>query len=355
MANTLENTPIPTTELSTDLTGISNGEIFTLIVMLIVSTLSLSGNLLVIGAVYMRESLRTPNNLLLLNLAIADLGQGIIAMPLRMTEVFNRGTEPLVSCQFVLFVTILFFGGSMITVALISIDRFIAIRWPFLYVKAVTRGAVLAAIACCWSFMVILAAVPYMGAASTPTISTKFCFYSQYLSKAYLLAMFSIVNILIVVILLFTNVYLLKETIRHITRIKMLVAPMPSNVGSLNVPEAESAASRTSNRPSIVPSPGEGQAGQTRAGYNRFIKATRVTLVVVGFTIVLTTPIMLIDLVSIWNPNSSPPIVTRISVAMAYANSCVNPWIFARLNKLYRQTYIEVLKKLRSFLLCKTQ
>lgn len=353
MADTLQNTSIPTTALSTDSIGMHPGEIFTLIVMLVVSTLSLTGNLLVIGAVYMRQSLRTPNNLLLLNLAIADLGQGIVAMPLRMTEVFNRGTEPLVPCQFVLFVTILFFGGSMITVALISIDRFIAIRWPFLYVKSVTSGTILPAIACCWVFTVLLAAVPYMGAAATPTVATKFCFYSQYLSKAYLLAMFSIVNILIVVILLFTNVYLLKETIRHITRIKMLVAPISWNGNSQNV--AAEFVSQGSNDAAIVRSPEPGQApGQTRAHYHRFIKATRVTLVVVGFTIVLTTPIMVIDLVSIWNPGSSPPIVTRISVAMAYANSCVNPWIFARLNKLYRQTYIEVLKRVRNFLLCKT-
>ncbi len=71
--------------------SITNGEIFTLIVMLVVTALSLVGNLLVIGAVYIKESLRTPNNMYLVNLAIADLGQGIIAIPLRMSEIFNRG------------------------------------------------------------------------------------------------------------------------------------------------------------------------------------------------------------------------------------------------------------------------
>lgn len=71
--------------------SMTNGEIFTLIVMLVVTALSLVGNLLVIGAVYIRESLRTANNMFLVNLALADLGQGIIAIPLRMTEIFNRG------------------------------------------------------------------------------------------------------------------------------------------------------------------------------------------------------------------------------------------------------------------------
>ena len=70
---------------------LSDGEIFTLIVMLVVTALSLVGNLLVIAAVYIRESLRTPNNIFLVNLALADLGQGIVAIPLRMTEIFNRG------------------------------------------------------------------------------------------------------------------------------------------------------------------------------------------------------------------------------------------------------------------------
>jgi hypothetical protein len=77
-----------------------------------------------------------------------------------------------------------------------------------------------------------------------------------------------------------------------------------------------------------------------------------VTIAVVGFTIVLTTPIMVIDLVSIWCPTCSPSIITRVAVAMAYANSCVNPWIFAGFNKLYRETYVEVLRRLKNFLLC---
>ena len=80
-----------TTPSPVAMSGITNGEIFTLIVMLVVTALSLVGNLLVIGAAYIRESLRTPNNLILVNLAVADLGQGIIAIPLRMTEIFNRG------------------------------------------------------------------------------------------------------------------------------------------------------------------------------------------------------------------------------------------------------------------------
>lgn len=79
------------TEIPDGSGSITNGEIFTLAVMLVVTGLSLVGNLLVIGAVYIKESLRTPNNMLLVNLAIADLGQGIIAIPLRMTEIFNRG------------------------------------------------------------------------------------------------------------------------------------------------------------------------------------------------------------------------------------------------------------------------
>ena len=84
--------PFTSTTLPPIGTGsINNAEIFTLIVMLVVTALSLIGNLLVIGAVYIRESLRSPNNMLLVNLAFADLGQGIIAIPLRMTEIFNRG------------------------------------------------------------------------------------------------------------------------------------------------------------------------------------------------------------------------------------------------------------------------
>ena len=137
-------------------------------------------------------------------------------------------------CLLVLYVTILFFGVSMITVALISTDRFVAIRWPFLYVQCFTQGSVLTSIMCTWIFMVIFSSIPYLGAAVKPDIPTKFCFYSQYLSKAYLLAMFSLINILIIVILLFTNIYLLKQTLRHIIKIKSQVIPMAWDEQSQN-------------------------------------------------------------------------------------------------------------------------
>ena len=89
--------PITSTVSTPSGTGsMTNGEIFTLVVMLVVTALSLVGNLLVIAAVYIRESLRTPNNMFLVNLALADLGQGIIAIPLRMTEIFNRGKKMVV-------------------------------------------------------------------------------------------------------------------------------------------------------------------------------------------------------------------------------------------------------------------
>ena len=147
---------------------------------------------------------------------------------------FFLGTEPLVPCLLVLYVTILFFGVSMITVAMISTDRFIAIRWAFLYAQLFTRGRVLTTIMCIWLFMVMFSSIPYLGAAVEPDIPTKFCFYSQYLSKAYLLTMFSLINILISAILLFTNIYLLKQTLRHIIKIKSQVIPMAWDESTLN-------------------------------------------------------------------------------------------------------------------------
>ena len=95
MSTLSENSSSPTIAMTSSPPGgtgsMTNGEIFTLIVMLVVTALSLVGNLLVIAAVYIRESLRTPNNMFLVNLALADLGQGIVAIPLRMSEIFNRG------------------------------------------------------------------------------------------------------------------------------------------------------------------------------------------------------------------------------------------------------------------------
>ena len=78
--------------------------IVTSIFMVVVSVVAVFGNLMVIVAILWNKRLRTvPYNFLFLNLAVADMLQGAIAMPLRLADQLNQADKkPLIPCLVVI-------------------------------------------------------------------------------------------------------------------------------------------------------------------------------------------------------------------------------------------------------------
>lgn len=156
------------TDLNT-LTYVSTGSLVLQVsLVLTVILAALLGNALMVHAFYITPSLHTLNNMLTMNLGVADLGVGALVLPTWLISL-ARGTESLQPpfsaawCQFAAFATVLFLFVSVVSLAWIALDRYLTICRPLAYPLAVTRRRVYLLLMGTWTVGLLLAAGPLLG------------------------------------------------------------------------------------------------------------------------------------------------------------------------------------------------
>ncbi|XP_066533509.1 trace amine-associated receptor 13c-like [Hoplias malabaricus] len=113
--------------------------------------LTVCGNLLVIISVCHFKQLHTPTNMLILSLAVSDFLIGLFVLPIALislTEscwIFSR-----VFCICFLLTAYTVTGTSIMDIALIAVDRYVALSNPFLYTRAVSVSIMCFVVLCNW-------------------------------------------------------------------------------------------------------------------------------------------------------------------------------------------------------------
>ena len=124
------------------------------------SFVAVTGNLVIVLAILRNSSLHTPSYVLLCNLAISDLGVGLVAQPLfialRVAE--SRGQVDLACKLGVAYFSIAGWLAwlSLLTVTAISVDRFLAVHLAIKYRSAVTVRKAKLVVAFLWIIAVIV-------------------------------------------------------------------------------------------------------------------------------------------------------------------------------------------------------
>uniref|UniRef100_A0A673GVN4 Trace amine-associated receptor 13c-like n=1 Tax=Sinocyclocheilus rhinocerous TaxID=307959 RepID=A0A673GVN4_9TELE len=118
-----------------------------------VSLLTVCGNLLVIISVSHFKQLHTPANILILSLAVSSLLVGVFVMPLHLSWVIEScWISGSVMCSALKIVNFQATSVSVHTVALIAVDRFLALRSPFLYSEKISPTVICIATLFNWLF-----------------------------------------------------------------------------------------------------------------------------------------------------------------------------------------------------------
>ncbi|XP_050995290.1 trace amine-associated receptor 13c-like [Labeo rohita] len=121
-----------------------------------VSLLTVCGNLLVIISVTHFKQLHTPANILIVSLAVSDLLVGVFVMPLYLSWLIEScWTSGPVMCSMLKFVNFQATSVSVHTVALIAVDRFLALNSPFLYSEKISPTVICIATIFNWMFSLI--------------------------------------------------------------------------------------------------------------------------------------------------------------------------------------------------------
>lgn len=96
------------------------------------------------------RQLHTPTNLLLLSLAVSDLFVGLLLMPVEIIYIEACWFLGDVLCTLYYVVDYVVTSASVASMVLISIDRYVAVCYPFYYSTKVTNRRVKRIVFLCW-------------------------------------------------------------------------------------------------------------------------------------------------------------------------------------------------------------
>ena len=261
---------------------------------------------------------------------MCDLLTVSLSVPLRLVEGLQPGSVP---CSVVIAVTILFDALSRINIIFISIDRLIAVKFPFAY-KARMTPATAIFITSGWIIMAIFSILPILGVGLPPAESLRqnqgLCFFSTNLSTTYLLVYLIGFCLLPLVLATPINCFLLKASHRQM------------RVIHIQHLQLESTANAYSHNASVSRFGGSDQQGNVQEQSRTFVlkqrRVVRMVITLVGLFIILVLPITIIDLMGTFGVSNVPPLVAKIAVCMIYTNANINVFVYAGFNGEFRRT-----------------
>ena len=141
--------------------------VFITVVNIIICPFIIVLNLLVMIAVKTKARLKTNSNITLCCLAFTDVLVGIIAQPVftAVTILIMQGETSNEHCTLQRLSKILvksLCGASFCQLALISVERYLAIKHSFTYINRVTRARILCLSSLTWISTVVQACIPFV-------------------------------------------------------------------------------------------------------------------------------------------------------------------------------------------------
>ena len=132
----------------------------------IASTIAIIGNTAVIYIIVTRKTLRTSANVFICSLAVSDLGVGISSFfpGAYFINYYISNDGPLQETFD--FVSSIFYTASVLNLCMMTIDRYIAILFPYKYMSVMSRLCVAFLVTLCWSVPLLTSLIPLTWIAS---------------------------------------------------------------------------------------------------------------------------------------------------------------------------------------------
>ena len=147
--------------------------VFTCVFIGLVCPCAIAANVMVFLGILRKSDLRNVYNTSILFLSTSDLLTALIAMPTFMVYQGSKLMKPekdfsCVALVFYTFTTFLFTGLSVVTIILITLERYVAIFHPFTYQNYITKRQIAVTISAVWvlwiAFITLVRLSPKAGA-----------------------------------------------------------------------------------------------------------------------------------------------------------------------------------------------
>ena len=283
-------------------TSASVSNLALVISLVVIAVLSIGANSIVGVVFLLYRELRLIKHYFLINLAVADIVIAAILIPLFVAQLLTGNTA---LCRFELVLDIACGTASILSLSMISLERYVAVVYCLQYNSLVTHRKAVWCVVFIWlySLLVSCAAVPSL-IKSMKTLTPTKCFF---MDRTYVtfITFASFIIPVSVMVAAYGKIFAVART--HVRRIR-------------------------SNEPAVA-----GQQAKTRI--KRELKGAKTLTIIMGTHIICWCPLFVSLLIYTYCPscwNKAMETMNFVVVFLLYCNSLANPLIYSGINRQFR-------------------
>uniref|UniRef100_H3AX37 Alpha-1B adrenergic receptor n=2 Tax=Latimeria chalumnae TaxID=7897 RepID=H3AX37_LATCH len=303
------------------------------------------GNILVILSVACNKHLRTPTNYFIINLAIADLLLSSTVLPFSATlEIVGYWILGRIFCDIWAAVDVLCCTASIMSLCVISIDRYIGVRYSLQYPTVVTRKKAILALLGVWVLSMVISIGPLLGWKEPAPKDEKVCKITEEPFYALFSSLGSFYIPLTVILVMYCRVYIVaKRTTKNLEAGVMKESSdskeLTIRIHYKNTHEDPIGGSKTKGHHA------RSSISVKLLKFSKEKKAAKTLGIVVGMFILCWLPFFLVlPLGSFFSSLRPPETVFKVIFWLGYFNSCLNPIIYPCFSKEFKRAFIRILK-----------
>ncbi|KAM9393008.1 alpha-1A adrenergic receptor [Pholidichthys leucotaenia] len=297
------------------------------------------GNILVILSVVCHRHLRTVTHYFIVNLAVADLLLSSTVLPFSaIFEILDRWVFGRVFCNVWAAVDVLCCTASIMSLCVISVDRYIGVSYPLRYPAIVTKRRALLAVMLLWVLSIIISVGPLFGWKEPAPEDESICKITEEPGYAIFSAVGSFYLPLAIILVMYCRVYVVAHRESQGLREGHKTEKSDSEQvilrihrGNTTVSEDEVLRNRTHFALRLLK-------------FSREKKAAKTLGIVVGCFVLCWLPFFLVLPIGSMFPAYRPSdTIFKITFWLGYFNSCINPIIYPCSNQEFKKAFQSLL------------
>ncbi|XP_061887397.1 alpha-1A adrenergic receptor-like [Entelurus aequoreus] len=304
------------------------------------------GNILVILSVLCHHHWRSVTHYFIANLAAADLLLSSAVVPFSATsEALGRWMFGRSFCSVWAALDVLCCTASILSLCVISIDRYLAVSYPLRYPAIATGRRGLAAVAALWGVSAAISVGPLFGWKEPDPEDETVCRITEEPGYALFSALGSFYIPLAVILSMYCRVYSVAKRKTRTLKRGSDAAGVEAEGVTLRVHRGNAA--RTEKHEE---GDGSGRSKHITNTLSKMLKlpkeekAAKTLGVVVGCFILCWLPFFLVLPIGSIFPSCKPPeTVFKITFWLGYFNSCINPVIYPCFSQEFKKAFCHVL------------
>nr|XP_060643244.1 alpha-1A adrenergic receptor [Anolis sagrei ordinatus]XP_060643245.1 alpha-1A adrenergic receptor [Anolis sagrei ordinatus] len=300
------------------------------------------GNILVILSVACHKHLQSVTHYYIINLAVADLLLTSTVLPFSaIFEIFGYWIFGRIFCNIWAAVDVLCCTASIMSLCVISIDRYIGVSYPLRYPSIVTEKRGLLALLCIWVLSLVISIGPLFGWKQPAPEDEKICQINTDPGYVLFSAFGSFYLPLIIILVMYCRVYVVARRESKGLSCGLKTEKSHSEEVTLRI-HCKNATETTGSTPSTKH---KSHFSTRLLKFSREKKAAKSLGIVVGCFILCWLPFFLIMPIGSFFPESKPSdTVFKIAFWLGYLNSCINPIIYPCSSQEFKKAFQNVLR-----------